>query len=190
MNTGISQLMTEIQQAGARTLGEFFAGLDPENRRIRGRWTSRAMYLDEFEKIWAAQSPHHANLTDDAKASIRHAIFFQRPLKSQKERIGRCELETHHRRTAMATLLAQRFRYLQKLNDLEIIAPDGEIRTLTEDQRRQLCTRLEESGNLTFAQVRQAPEIEDSQEGQGRDGQRSSGERKRAGPRIQPGARR
>jgi CRISPR-associated endonuclease Csn1 len=126
VKAGISQLKTECEQAGARTLGEFFAGLDPEDRRIRGRWTSRAMYLDEFEKIWAAQSQHHANLADGAKASIRHAIFFQRPLKSQKERIGRCELEPHHRRAAMATLLAQRFRYLQKLNDLEIIAPEIE----------------------------------------------------------------
>jgi CRISPR-associated endonuclease Csn1 len=78
VKTGISELLTEMKQAGARTLGEFFAGLDPETRRIRGRWTGRPMYLDEFEKIWSAQSPNHANLTDDAKASIRHAIFFQR----------------------------------------------------------------------------------------------------------------
>ena len=133
------------------------------------------MYLDEFEKIWSAQSLNDVNLTDDAKASIRHAIFFQRPLKSQKGLIGRCELEPHHRRAAMATLLAQRFRYLQKLNDLEIIAPDGEIRTLTEDQQRQLCTRLEASGDLTFPQLRKLLNLKTPKKAKGEATDRTAG---------------
>ena len=154
VKAGISQLHTEIQQAGARTLGEFYAGLDPEDRRIRGRWTGRQMFLDEFEQIWAAQSPHHPGLTNDMKNSIHHAIFFQRPLKSQKGLVGRCELEPHHHRAPMATLLAQRFRYLQKLNDLEITAPDGEIRALSPEQKDRLRAALESGGDLTFAQLR------------------------------------
>jgi CRISPR-associated endonuclease Csn1 len=58
---GIAELHQKMEDAGSRTLGEYFAGLDPEaeKQRIRKRWTARSMYLDEFEKIWMAQSPHH-----------------------------------------------------------------------------------------------------------------------------------
>ena len=65
-----------MEETNARTLGEYFAGLDPEDResRIRKAWTARKMYLDEFEAIWAAQSPHHPALTDEWKKadSRRH----------------------------------------------------------------------------------------------------------------------
>ena len=151
VKAGISELQEEIRKAGKRTLGEYFAGLDPEELRIRGRWTGRQMFVDEFEQIWAAQSPHHTNLTSEVKESLERAIFDQRPLKSQKSLIGRCELEPQHRRAPMATLLAQRFRYLQKLNDLEVTTPEGEIRSLSADEREKLCAEFEESGDLTFA---------------------------------------
>ena len=41
-----------MQEANARTLGEYFAGLDPEERRIRGpkSWTAREMYLTNLRK--------------------------------------------------------------------------------------------------------------------------------------------
>ena len=50
---GIGQLDIEIQNSGSRTLGEFFSTLDPEEQRIRKRWTSRLMYTAEFDAIWA-----------------------------------------------------------------------------------------------------------------------------------------
>jgi len=144
----------EAQMAG-RTLGQFFATLDPEEVRIRGRYTSRRMYEDEFEKIWAKQSEHHPGLlTEELKERLRSAIFRQRPLKSQKGLIGRCELEPAHRRAPVACMVAQRFRLLQKVNDLEITTADGEIRRLTKDERRQLATALDETGDRTFAQIR------------------------------------
>jgi CRISPR-associated endonuclease Csn1 len=148
---GLQQLMTE---SGARTLGEYFAGLDPEEQRIRGRFTSRAMYQDEFEKIWTAQLPHHLALTEEIKQKLHRAIFFQRPLKSQSGLIGKCELEPGQRRAAVASLDAQRFRYWQKINDLEIIAPDGEIRCLTAEERGRLAVAFETQGDLTFSKIR------------------------------------
>ena len=85
------------------------------------------MYLDEFEKIWSAQAPHHPTLGDEWKTRIHAAIFHQRPLKPQKGLVGTCELESGCRRAPRASIEAQRFRYLQKVNDLEISALDGEI---------------------------------------------------------------
>ena len=57
VKAGIGELYQRMVEAKARTLGEYFAGLDPEaeEQRIRKRWTARQMYLDEFEKIWTSQ---------------------------------------------------------------------------------------------------------------------------------------
>lgn len=122
---GISELEQLMQAANAETLGEYFASLDPTSpnqHRIRGRWTSRSMYEHEFNRIWEEQSKHHPDaMTDDAKRQVHRAIFFQRPLKSQRHLIGRCSLISTKRRAPVADRLFQRFRMIQKVNDLEII---------------------------------------------------------------------
>ncbi|MEW6358396.1 MAG: type II CRISPR RNA-guided endonuclease Cas9 [Planctomycetota bacterium] len=158
---GIKDLLARIQASGARTLGEYFSKLDPEDERIRARWTSRQMYWDEFEAIWAAQTPHHPSiLTDDLKKTLRRAIFFQRPLKWDRDTIGDCELEKGRKRAALALLIVQRFRLLQKVNDLKLKGVDtetGEIedeRPLTPEERAKLIPELEAKGDRTFPQIR------------------------------------
>ncbi len=125
VKTGISELETLMKAAGADTLGQYFAALDPSDSaalRIRGRWTARSMYEHEFARIWEQQSKHHPSLmTAEARTEIHRAIFFQRPLKSQAHLIGRCSLVPAKRRAPIADRLAQRFRMLQKVNDLEIM---------------------------------------------------------------------
>jgi CRISPR-associated endonuclease Csn1 len=150
---GITELEKAMAEAKARTLGEYFASLDPEERRIRGRWTARRMYAQEFDAIWAAQAPHHAACTEELRRNVHRVIFHQRPLKSQKGLIGKCELEPGHRRAPMASLAAQRFRYWQKINDLEVRAPDNEILELTPEQRHLLADALETQAEMTFAGV-------------------------------------
>ena len=103
VESAISRLQQEM---GGRTLGQFFATLDPLEHRIRQRWTGREMYLDEFERLWAEQSKHHPELTPDTKRAIWKAIFHQRKLKSQKGLVGKCELEPKRRRCAQALPLA------------------------------------------------------------------------------------
>jgi len=151
---GIAQLYQAIDASGVRTLGEYFARLDPEEQRIRARWTARKMYLDEFEAIWNAQSPHHAALTPELKSRLHKAMFFQRPLKSQKGLIARCDLEPTERRAPKASLAAQRIRYLQKLNDLEIIDPQGECLPLSPEQRAKLTETFESQAEVSFSTMR------------------------------------
>ncbi len=180
---GIAALDTSMTETGARTLGEYFSRLDPEEERIRARWTSRRMYLDEFEKIWAEQSKHSPDLTDDLKQALHTAIFEQRPLKSQKGLIGRCDLEPEKRRALLACLPAQRFRLLQRVNDLIVTAPDGEIirfGLLAPDEagknapatfspqvaqwRQLLLPALEQEGDLTWAAVKKLLGMKKSKE--------------------------
>lgn len=144
VKASIGELYQKMQETNSRTLGEYFASLDPEaeKQRIRKRWTARKMYLDEFEKMWAAQAAHHPGPCNEWKERIHGAVFHQRPLKSQKHLIGMCELEPDCRRAPWASLEAQRFRYLQKINDLEISTPDGQIWRLIDPQHADLRTKL------------------------------------------------
>ena len=152
---GISELAKQIKEQGARTLGEFFADLDPEEHRIRKRWTARGMFLHEFEEIWQSQAKHHPEvLTTEFKAQLHAAMFDQRPLKSQSHLIGRCSLEPDRKRAPLACMAAQRFRLLQRVNDLEVLAPDGEVRCLETDERAKIVAEIEKSGDITWATVR------------------------------------
>ena len=156
---GITQLAAEMQRTGARTLGEYFAGLDPHQEKIRRRWTARSMFHEEFEAIWSAQSSYYPHWTEKTKADLYRALFHQRPLKSQAGLIGRCELEPRRRRAPLACLLAQRIRLLQMVNDLQLTSPDGEVRKLTEGERTKLLDALERTnelndrGELSWAKV-------------------------------------
>jgi len=152
---GIARIREEMREAGARTLGEYFAGIDPEDRRIRGRWTARDMYEDEFERIWSAQGRHHPNiLTPQLKERIHRAIFFQRPLKIRKEFVGACAHEPKRKRAPIALLEAQRFRLLEQVNNTRVQMPDGTVVPLSPDQRTKLIEALETKGDLTFSRAK------------------------------------
>jgi len=151
-----SQLHRDMQEAGARTLGEYFAGLDPEKGRIRTRYTSRPMYLDEFDQIWNSQSGFHPSiLTDGFKRQLHRAIFYQRPLRSQKGRVGNCELERGCRRAPKACFEFQRTRILEQVNNLRVVSfRDGIGRPLNETQRRTLISELGKKRELKLDRVR------------------------------------
>jgi len=165
---GISQLEQEMKDAGAETLGEFYAKIDPEARRIRTRYTSRKMYENEFERIWTTQAAFHpVLLTDQVKRRLYRAIFHQRPISSQKGLVGRCELEPKSRRAAAARLVHQWFRLLQRVNDLEFICPDGEVLRLTDErmtaERQRLIDALETLGDIEFSGKKTKTKKQDEQ---------------------------
>ncbi|HEY2881349.1 MAG TPA: type II CRISPR RNA-guided endonuclease Cas9, partial [Pirellulales bacterium] len=152
VRSGISKLSQEMD---GRTLGQYFSSLDPEESRIRNQYTSRKMYLDEFEQIWTAQAKFQPQFfTDDLKQQLHEAIFFQRALKSQRGLVGMCDREPTQRRAPLACLPAQRIRLLQRVNDLELLLHDGEIRALTANERAKLIDELSIDGDLTWAAIR------------------------------------
>jgi CRISPR-associated endonuclease Csn1 len=138
---------------GVPTLGAYLASLDPDEQRLRGRWTARSMYLREFERIWATQAPGMA-LDDAAKLEVHKTIFHQRPLKDQSNLIGRCSLVPGEKRCPIAHRLYQRFRLLQGVNHLVIAEPGAAARSLTREERERLVGALATQGDLTFGKVR------------------------------------
>jgi len=157
----ISELRSNIQKTGSRTLGEYLAGLD-EHTSKRNRThdgghlrTDRKMYFDELNKIWEAQEAFHDQLTIEVKKQIEQIIFYQRPLRLRSDRIGKCSLEPARKRSRLGRLEYQRFRYLQDINHLTYFDPYQEKNiSLTSDQREVLITYFEDKANPTFPQLR------------------------------------
>jgi CRISPR-associated endonuclease Csn1 len=151
---GIADLRKAMAASGARTLGEHFSRLKPNEERIRSRWTARDMYEKEFEAIWAAQAAHHPELlTEDRKNELRKAIFYQRPLWFDPNTIGTCELEPGERRAPAHLLTSQRFRLLQTVNNLKVLPPDDVEMPLTPADRKKVIDELETKGDRTFKQI-------------------------------------
>lgn len=157
VRAAIIELQKQMKGAGCKSLAEYFATLDPTGemgQRLRGRWTAREMFLEEFGRIVAEQSKHHPVLTSEAIRSVHRAIFYQRPLQSMSRLIGECELAPGKKRCPLGHRMAQRFRLLQRVNDLEIRFPDFTRRNLTREERERLIEALQREGDLSFAKLK------------------------------------
>lgn len=155
----------------ARTLGELLAKRATSGMRLRPHLKDvprgdRRLYQQEFAAIWAAQAKHHPQLLTEAlreklagKKGDGGAIFYQRPLKLQDELIGVCDIydgvkrKPSEKRSPWACMDAQRFRLLQKVNDLRIVE-DETSRPLTAEERKKLIEVLEVSRKLTLKRAK------------------------------------
>lgn len=136
-----------------------------ETPRIRTRYTLRRMFEDEFDQMWKEQAKHHAVLLDpDVRERVRTIIFHQRPLKSSKRLIGRCECEHGEARGARANWHAQQFRILKDVNTLAVFNPDGQRQELTARQRTLIFNELSQSDELSFDEMRTMLELYGDQE--------------------------
>lgn len=155
IKASITDLGNRIQQAGKRTLGEYLASLTPSDLlRLRGRYTSRQMYCEEFERIWNAQKPYYPEILADAfHNELYKALFSQRPLDDQSDLIGDCELEPGEKRAPMWDPIAQRFRLLQAVNNLRLIDETGAAQPLDTEQRAIILERLD-AGDLRWKEFR------------------------------------
>jgi CRISPR-associated endonuclease Csn1 len=156
-------LQAEMAKVNARTMGEYFARYNPfesYDLKIRGLYTLRAMYEQEFGLLWNAQAAYHPEiLTPAFRQELLYdvyGVFWQRSLKDQSHLVGECNLETGEKRTPWALLDAQRFRYRQKLNDTRIIPPDGgESYRMSPEQYDILAGELEREAALTMTKAKE-----------------------------------
>lgn len=90
-------------------------GLDKDNRRIRNSGVIQRQYFeDEFWTICKKQQ-----LNDKLSKSIHNAIYFVRPLRTQKGLVGKCTLEKGKTRIPINHLLYEEFRALQYINNIK-----------------------------------------------------------------------
>lgn len=131
----IKRLDEDMSDAGCSYLGEFYYKLHLNKEKIRtgngyGYAGRIAHYEAEFNAICDKQ-----NISAELRKSLYRAIFFQRPLKSQKGLVGCCTFERDKARCPISHPHFEEFRMRAFINTIKIKTPaDSDLRSLTMDE--------------------------------------------------------
>lgn len=152
----ISQAMTD---GGFETLGQYFFSLY-NREKIRNQYTSREEhYLEEFITICKVQGIDSINEKeqlpekkfDGLAKDLYKAIFFQRPLKSQKGSIGKCSFETSKSRCAVSHPDFEEYRMWTYLNTIKIgTQSEKTLRFLTQQEKLKLVPKFYRKNDFNF----------------------------------------
>jgi CRISPR-associated endonuclease Csn1 len=163
---GIIETQESIQN---KTLGSYLFEIYPKEKqpfqngleRIRNRYTTRKMYVDEFELIWNKQSQFHAELTEELKTLfggrkldgyIEDGILFhQRPLRSQKHLVGNCSFEPSKSKCPISAIPFEQFRVWQWVNTVEY---NG--KKISQDEKEKIVAFLYVNEKPEFKIIRKA----------------------------------
>lgn len=138
VKSGIADLNKEMQEKGCNYLGEYFYKIYKEKgntERIRTRYTDREQhYKKEFFAICEKQ-----DLPKEMIDELTRALYFQRPLKSQRQNVGKCTFEKGKPRCSDSHPIYEEYRMLSFLNNVRIQGPwDNELRPLNEDELKKI----------------------------------------------------
>lgn len=146
---GISDLDEKIKDGKFKTLGQYFYSIyGKSNQRIRNQYTAREEhYLHEFEQICKVQDLGEINTKEnepnkrykELTLDLYKAIFYQRPLKSQKGLVGKCTLEPTKYRCPVSRPEFEEYRMYQYLNNFKIKFPENEkLRFLSKEEKEKV----------------------------------------------------
>lgn len=175
---GAKALDAAMQEAGARTYGEFLfkraCATTDQNaipaKRVRMRaegdgydfYPERRHLEAEFDAVWAAQAAHHSDLlTDNVRDRLRRIIFFQRPLKDST--VGGCTFFNKETRLAKAHPLFQERRLFEEVNQLEITSAGALSRKLTLEQRDKIILKLKSAKTASFSALAKLIKLADGE---------------------------
>jgi len=168
--TGISETLDCINEN--RTLGIYLNSIKPQQNkpfsnnteRIRNRYTTRQMYIDEFEMIWEFQKKHHSKLTKNLKIIIGGrrkdgyeedgVLFHQRPLRSQKHLVGYCSFETKKTKCQLSAIPFEMFRIHQWTNTISYDL-NGKKQNITIQEKENIINLLLSKEEIKFKEVRE-----------------------------------
>ena len=153
VKSAISELSKEMKEAGCEFLGDYFYLLyrtEGNRVRIRSRYTDREKhYLQEFKEICRVQE-----LDEDLAKALEKTIFFQRPLKSQRQGVGKCTMEKGHSRCAVSHPLYEEYRLLCYLNNIRIkTSSDDRLRPLNAEEREKITPLFYQKSNFDFKKI-------------------------------------
>lgn len=169
---GINETRQNLQN---NTLGEYLYSLLPKDgqpfknglQRVRSRYTTRQMYINEFEQIWKTQSGFHSILTDELKDKIGGrkkdgykndgVLFYQRPLRSQKHTVGKCSFESTKTKCPSHAIPFELFRAYQFINNIEY---NGN--KLSDDEREIVLNELMSKDKVGFNALRKKLKLTDA----------------------------
>ncbi len=170
---GIDDTLESIE---GKTLGSYLYEIYPkENQpfqdgleRIRNRYTTRKMYIDEFELIWDKQAQFHSVLNHDLKTkfggrkqdnySEDGILFHQRPLRSQKHLVGNCSFELTKTKCPISAIPVEMFRIWQWVNTVKY---NGN--KISKTEKEKLIEQLLSSDKIEFKKLRKAIDKESAE---------------------------
>ena len=138
VKSGISDLSAAMECNHCVYLADYFYQLYQEKGctvRIRTRYVDREEhYKREFYAICKKQ-----HLSDEQVKELENALYFQRPLKSQRQGVGKCSFEKTKARCADSHPAYERFRMLCFLNNIKVQGPyDVALRPLNGTEREKI----------------------------------------------------
>lgn len=156
----IGEISQAMKDGNFTTLGQYFNSLYNKGK-IRNHYTAREEhYLKEFEVICKAQSINGINDEEklaekkysDLAKELYKAIFFQRPLKSQKGLIGKCSFEKSKSRCAISHPDFEEYRMWTYLNTIKFgTQSEKTLRFLTQEEKVSLIPKfLRKKDNFNF----------------------------------------
>lgn len=166
---------TEERIADQHTLGAYLHSILPEEgevfqngrERVRNRYTTRQMYMDEFDEIWKVQATYHPELTDATKLQFGGRkkdgdkedgiLFYQRPLRSQKHLVGKCSFEPTKTKCPSSAVPFERFRVYQWVNTVEC-----NLKRISPEEREKMAEKLFSKEKMSFKELRKVIGKEDS----------------------------
>ena len=135
---GIANLTKEIEISNSETLGQYFYLLYKKKEKIRKHYTAREEhYIKEFDKICKVQG-----LSNEIIQELENAIFYFRPLKSQKGLVGKCTFEKDKPRCPVSHPSFEEYRALQFINSIKASDINGELIFLTEEERNKIWPKF------------------------------------------------
>jgi CRISPR-associated endonuclease Csn1 len=173
----IKQAATRLAEAmdadKARTLGEFLWRRHQRRESVRARnvasgpkaaydfYPLRDHYRKEFHAIWDAQARHRSSMTQDAREKFEYLIFHQRDLKQPP--VGKSSFDPatapfdedpEGYRCPWAHPLAQRFRILKEVRNLEIRETGKAGRKLSKEDGDKIALALLQNNKVSFDKIR------------------------------------
>lgn len=156
----ISEISQAMKDGSFETLGQYFNSLYNKDK-IRNQYTAREEhYLAEFEIICKTQAIE--SIIDNEQLpekryrglakELYRAIFFQRPLKSQKGLIGKCSFEKSKSRSAISHPDFEEYRMWTYLNTIKIgTQTEKTLRFLSQEEKLSLIPKfLRKKDNFNF----------------------------------------
>jgi CRISPR-associated endonuclease Csn1 len=155
----LTKSINEAHQKGdcAPTLGSYYYSIYAKEdkatgliKKIRGNYTHRTEnYLAEFNYICNKQ-----NIPNDLKEKLQHAIFYQRPLKSQKGLVAMCLLDKDRKRISVSHPLFEEFRMWESLNRIKMGYAEGQrLQFLTIDQKELIKPLFLQKTDFDFTKI-------------------------------------
>lgn len=143
----ISELSEKMKSANCNYIGEYFYKLYKEKGKIRTTYTSRIQHVRaEFDAICTKQG-----LAENLIKDLERAIFYQRPLKSQKGQVGNCTFEKGKKRCPTSHPNYEKFRMLCFLNNIKVqTKADDKLRFLSADEVAKVIPKFYRKSKANF----------------------------------------